>query len=260
MEPKPPSLFLKASPQISGGSRDNSEDWVVWVGSSPTGSQMLYFPRAAFGKRARMAAFVVRVYKWFLQVKQNHHLRKATIKKGLPSYSIHLQEKIQNANKSPWGCKQVVLSTQPYCQQQSESKPPRKSHIHPFTTLTGTISETMAVCTIINTGCRWPNHDHQTQVLFGKNKPEMDLNAWFRGQLLMCYWLQFPLCSWGSWDFSDLEILRQQYQATPRPFGWLSLFRTEVPWARDASTIPLLHSSEDHSQAGGINQTTLWDL
>lgn len=193
MEPNPPSLFLKANPQISGGSQDNSGDVVVCAGSSPTGSQTLYLLRAAFVKQGRKAAFMARTEKWFLQIKQNC-LWKATSKEALPSYIICSQEKTQNANKNPWGCKQVVLSKQPYHLEQSESEPPRKSHIHPFTILTGTISETMTVCTIINTGCRWLNHNHQAQRLFGKSEPDMDLNAWLGGQLLMFYWLQSLLC------------------------------------------------------------------
>lgn len=52
----------------------------------------------------------------------------------------------------------------------------------------------MTVCTIINTGCRWLNHNHQAQRLFGKREPDVDLNAWLGGQLLMFYWLQSLLC------------------------------------------------------------------
>lgn len=71
MEPNPPSLFLKANPQISGGSQGNSGDVVVCAGSFPTGSQMLSFRRAAFVKQGRKATFMVRTDKWFLQIKQN---------------------------------------------------------------------------------------------------------------------------------------------------------------------------------------------
>lgn len=100
----------------------------------------------------------------------------------------------------------------------------------------------MTVCTIISTGCRWPNHNHQAQRLFGKNEPNMDLNAWFGGQLLMSYWLQSLLCLLREAGPSDLEIGRKQHQAALQP-----LVRTEAPWARDAPTLPLLPSSRDHS-------------
>jgi hypothetical protein len=48
----------------------------------------------------------------------------------------------------------------------------------------------MVACTVVNTGCRWLNHNSQTQLLFEKNKPKTNLNAWFRGQLLIFYLVQ----------------------------------------------------------------------
>jgi hypothetical protein len=41
------------------------------------------------------------------------------------------------------------------------------------------------------------NHDYQTQKLFGKNKPEMNLNASLRGQVLMFYLVAIHVSALG---------------------------------------------------------------
>jgi hypothetical protein len=53
------------------GVRITQEIGQLELGIFPTGSQMLYFLRAAFVRQVRKAALIVRIYKWILQIKQN---------------------------------------------------------------------------------------------------------------------------------------------------------------------------------------------
>lgn len=93
-------------------------------------------------------------------------------------------------------------------------------------------------------GCRWPSHNHQAQRLFGKNEPDMDLNAWFGGQLLMSYWLQSLLCLLRE---AGTSVIWRLDVKSIKPLSSL-LVRTEAPWARrDTPALPLLPSSRDHS-------------
>lgn len=65
----PPSLWKIPKSQV--GIRITQEICHYELGIFPTGSQMLYFLRAAFVRQAKKAKLIVRMYKWFLQIKQN---------------------------------------------------------------------------------------------------------------------------------------------------------------------------------------------